>query len=270
MTDLYQITFSITPATLAYISLFGLIWGDFIGMMVMRTHRHIDQLSKGIEPEKQGLNVYGGRSQCMHCNKKIPWYYNVPIIGWVHLRGVSSCCSMKISKVYPVTEIFFMIAAPAAFWVFSPAAAFIFLAATTICYIASYVDLRTMHIPIEGNYLLLLLSFLVMASYSPDPTDKIIYAIVAWLAIHIINSISPQQVIGEGDIPIIVSIVLISFSYLFNVAIIIASFVTIAIFAYNLVKHKSYSLARMVPFGPGLCAAYVVTLALVLQETPFS
>lgn len=270
MEDIFKVSMEITPLIIIILSAFGVVWGDFIGMMVVRTTHQVGLITAGKEPERQGIKLYGGRSHCMSCNTKIPWYYNIPLLGWLHLKGNSACCSTRISKVYPATELFFLIAFPLSFMYFSPAASALFLTALTICYVASYVDLKTMHIPIEGNYLLLLISMFVMVIYNPDPADKMVYVIIAWLAIHLINSISPQQVIGEGDIPIIVSIILISFAYLFNIAVIIASAVTIAIFAYNMIKHKSYSLARMVPFGPGLCVAYLVALTMVLKEITFT
>lgn len=270
MEDLLAIDLSITPIKLAYIAFIGLIWGDFMGMMTVRTQKTVDMISKGIEPEKSGLKIFGGRSNCMSCKAQIPWYHNIPLLGWVHLRGRSSCCDSRISYIYPFTELFFSVAFLAAFYFLSPISATIFLICLSTCYVASYTDIKSMHIPIEGNYLLLIMSFLVMTTINPDPSDKVIYVLIAWIALHIINGISPQQVIGEGDIPIIISIILVSFSYLFNVAVLIASFVTIAIFVYNLIKHKNYSLARMVPFGPGLCVSYLVVLAIVLQEGAFA
>lgn len=258
-----------TLSALLYLGLIGLLWGDFMGMLVKRTSHHISQLLEGEEPEKSGIKLYGGRSACMSCNKQLSWHDNVPLISWLSLKGRSSCCNTNISAVYPVTEAFFMLAFPFAFYYLPVLPAIIFLMALSICYTASYVDLKTMHIPTEGNYLLLLLSFLVASMYQPAMEEKVMYAIFLWLALHLINVISPQQLLGEGDIPILTSIVVISFGYLFNIALIIASIVTIAIFVYNLIKHKNYSLARMVPFGPGLSVGYMAALFIVLGEPVF-
>lgn len=269
MDYLQGISFDITMPALLYLGLLGLFWGDFMGMLVQRTSHHISSIENNEEVSQSGIKLYGGRSACMNCKKQLSWHDNVPLISWLSLKGRSSCCNTKISPIYPVTEVFFMAAFPMAFYYLTPLPAAIFLIALSICYTAMYVDLKVMHIPIEGNYLLLLLSFLVASMYQPSLEDTVLYAIIAWLSIHLFNAISPQQLLGEGDIPIIVSTILISFGYLFNISIVVASVATIAIFIYNLVKHKSYSLARMVPFGPGLSIGYMVALFIVLTEPVF-
>ena len=52
----------------------------------------------------QNLNVIFPRSQCTFCKKKIQWFYNIPLLSFFFLKGISFCCKKKISLIYPLTE----------------------------------------------------------------------------------------------------------------------------------------------------------------------
>lgn len=250
--------------TLLFIGLVGLMWGDFMGMALQRTLKVATQ-TNGYD-ELPHHHIFGGRSICYQCGEKIPFYNNIPLISWIRLKGVSSCCGVKIPKSYPLTEILFMICTPIAANMLGIEHALIFLVALSICYIAFIVDLKTMLIPVEGNILLVMLSCYVASLYDPNFQSAIIYGMSIWVAMHILNGLSPIQIIGEGDIPIISSMAIISFGYVFNIGIIVSSIVSIILFAFKLRSTGSYSSARVVPFGPGLCAGYMCCLAIVLYE----
>ena len=52
-------------------------------------------------PRNVGIN---GRSQCDHCEKVIPWYGLIPILGYLILRGKCRYCKATISVMYPLVE----------------------------------------------------------------------------------------------------------------------------------------------------------------------
>lgn len=43
-------------------------------------------------------------SRCPHCGHVLRWHENLPVIGWLMLRGRCSACKAPISKRYPVVE----------------------------------------------------------------------------------------------------------------------------------------------------------------------
>ncbi|MEM0926019.1 MAG: prepilin peptidase [Planctomycetota bacterium] len=51
----------------------------------------------------RGLGI-GGRSQCPQCEKALPGKDNVPVLGWISLRGRCRFCSQPISPRYPLIE----------------------------------------------------------------------------------------------------------------------------------------------------------------------
>ena len=46
------------------------------------------------------------RSVCDHCEKPIPFWWNIPVISFLVLRGRSACCHQKLSWQYPLVEAF--------------------------------------------------------------------------------------------------------------------------------------------------------------------
>lgn len=51
------------------------------------------------------LSVIRPRSSCPVCKKPIPWFLNLPVLGWVILKGKANCCGCKISVRYPLVEL---------------------------------------------------------------------------------------------------------------------------------------------------------------------
>lgn len=52
----------------------------------------------------RGISLINPPSHCPLCKKHIPIRYNLPIVGWLWLRGKSACCKQPISVIYPVGE----------------------------------------------------------------------------------------------------------------------------------------------------------------------
>jgi len=43
-------------------------------------------------------------SHCPHCKNMIRWYDNIPVFGWIKLRGKCRNCRLPISVRYPCVE----------------------------------------------------------------------------------------------------------------------------------------------------------------------
>src|SRR5688500_18226911 len=69
---------------------FGALWGSFFNVAIYRWPR--------------GMSVVSPPSHCPACGKPISAGRNVPIFGWLMLRGKASCCRAKISPRYPLVE----------------------------------------------------------------------------------------------------------------------------------------------------------------------
>lgn len=81
---------SIEQFTLILLTVWGACVGSFLNVVVFRL------------PE--GLSVVSPPSRCPGCGNKLKAYDNVPVLGWLWLRGRCRFCKMKISVQYPVVE----------------------------------------------------------------------------------------------------------------------------------------------------------------------
>jgi leader peptidase (prepilin peptidase)/N-methyltransferase len=52
-------------------------------------------------PKKESIN---GRSHCA-CGRQLKWYENVPVIGWLSIRGVAKCCGARLPVWYVIFEL---------------------------------------------------------------------------------------------------------------------------------------------------------------------
>jgi len=76
------------------IAFLGACVGSFLNVVIYRVPK--------------GLSVVSPRSHCTTCNKNLSWYYNIPLLSWIVLRGKSGCCNKKISIQYPFVEFMSM------------------------------------------------------------------------------------------------------------------------------------------------------------------
>lgn len=68
----------------------GLIWGSFLNVVIYRVPR--------------GMSVVRPGSACPACKTPIRPWDNVPVFGYLLLRGKARCCGVKLSPRYPLVE----------------------------------------------------------------------------------------------------------------------------------------------------------------------
>lgn len=76
---------------MAVAAVFGLAVGSFCAAAAWRLPR--------------GMSLTSPGSACPHCGTPIPWRWNVPVVGWLMLRGRARCCDQRISVLYPAVEL---------------------------------------------------------------------------------------------------------------------------------------------------------------------
>lgn len=80
------------------IALASLSAGSTITMLVYRLPLMI------LRAEETAFNVSFPRSHCPQCRSPIQWRDNIPLLGWLLLKGKCRFCRRSISKRYPLTE----------------------------------------------------------------------------------------------------------------------------------------------------------------------
>jgi leader peptidase (prepilin peptidase)/N-methyltransferase len=69
----------------------GLLFGSFLNVVIYRVPR--------------GESVVFPASHCTSCGKPIRAFDNLPVLGWLLLRGRARCCGASISPRYPLVEL---------------------------------------------------------------------------------------------------------------------------------------------------------------------
>ena len=70
---------------------FGALWGSFFNVAIYRWPRE--------------MSVISPPSHCPACGVAIPAWRNVPILGFLWLRGRAACCGVKMSSRYLWVEL---------------------------------------------------------------------------------------------------------------------------------------------------------------------
>jgi len=73
------------------LALFGLVFGSFLNVCILRVPRRESIVSPG--------------SHCPACGNSIRWHDNIPVLSYVLLRGRCRDCGKRISLLYPLVEI---------------------------------------------------------------------------------------------------------------------------------------------------------------------
>jgi len=118
---------------------FGACVGSFLNVCIHRL------------PKGESIVTPGSRCAC---GQPIPFWYNIPLFGWLFLRGRAKCCGASISVRYPLVELTTALLFVAA-WTFLPpakaAAACVYL---PLLVLLAGCDLDDMMVPDAPNFAL--------------------------------------------------------------------------------------------------------------------
>jgi leader peptidase (prepilin peptidase)/N-methyltransferase len=87
---------------LGFVACFGACIGSFLNVVLYRLPR--------------GESIVWPGSHCPHCKHEIRPWHNVPIVGWLLLRGRCYDCRQSISPRYPLNEAAVAVAMVLAAW----------------------------------------------------------------------------------------------------------------------------------------------------------
>ncbi|MGH2636098.1 MAG: prepilin peptidase [Actinomycetota bacterium] len=170
---------------------FGLAFGSFLTVAITRA------------PAKESM--VRPRSRCPSCGTPIRNADNIPVVSWLVLRGRCRSCGVRISPVYPLTELVCLglfVAAALTFedpWIAALMAPFLgLLAALTV------IDVRHRIVPNRLVYP----AFLIVAAYLPvarlagapmDLLDALIGCLAYGGGLLLVALVAPKGM-GMGDV----------------------------------------------------------------------
>lgn len=175
----------------------GACLGSFFELCIMRIPR--------------GVSVIWPRSRC-DCGRPIPFYLNLPIIGWLLLRGRARCCGRKLEVSYLLVELL-TACCYLGLWYRYGLAEFCFYGVLLgILLIASGIDFATMEIPDRfsvGGTLLGVIGSLYLAHVNGGnlfeagicSVEGLLMGsgILLWLAVYT-EILLKKEAVGFGDV----------------------------------------------------------------------
>lgn len=121
------------PAFWALVIFLGLIVGSFLNvvayrlpiMMELDWRRQCAELAEqpSLVPERarnQPFNLWRPRSACPHCGTPVAVRHNVPVLGYLWLKGRCASCGAAISARYPAIEAIVAVASVVVAYHFGP------------------------------------------------------------------------------------------------------------------------------------------------------
>jgi len=231
----------------------GLIFGSFLNVLTYR-------IPLGISL----FNPIG--SECPHCQHKIKWYENIPVISYVFLKGKCSNCSERISIIYPVVELTTGVVTVLLYnhqWLDLDLILTIVLFYTLI--VLSFIDFKFKAVP---DYLLIIVVILTLIVGDWKNTlifmgGFVLLELILTFYIQTIKAkitknkeLENQRALGEGDIPIAGAIGGLLGIHLGISAIFLAAILALIPAVYGLMVKKEIE----TPFIPFLSLGLFITL----------
>ena len=226
----------------------------------------------------RGISLINPPSHCPLCKKRIPIRYNLPIVGWLWLRGKSACCKQPISVIYPIGESLcgllgvlalfsanygVPLTAPVANWVDSLAMFWLLLGMYPVCAIDIQYKLIPDSISVGGIVAGLLLS---MFPGGITPLESLLGVLGAggglWFLGFAASKILKKEAMGFGDVKLLAGYgALMGLTGAVETLLVAALLGIVVMVPYGMLaakkaaQNKNSEEAGQIPFGPFLAIA---------------
>ena len=230
----------------------------------------------------RGISLINPPSHCPLCKKRIPIRYNLPIVGWLWLRGKSACCKQPISVIYPIGESLcgllgaLALYAAAGFgtdfsrpvlspevWADAAAMFWLLLGAYPVCAVDCKYRLIPDSISVGGIVAGLLIS---LVPGGVTPLQSLIGAIVAGGGLYLLGWIATKvlkkDAMGFGDVKLLAGYgALMGLTGAVETLLVAALLGIVIMVPYGMLaakkaaKNKNSEEAGQIPFGPFLAIA---------------
>jgi leader peptidase (prepilin peptidase)/N-methyltransferase len=242
---------------LAVAGVLGLAIGSFLNVVVHRV--------------PIGASVVSPPSSCPACDSRIRARHNVPVAGWLVLRGRCADCAEPIPVRYPlvelVTGVLFVLVTWRALQLDQPAAVPALLAFTALGIALSGIDLATRRLPdvlVLPAYPVLAVLLAAAAAVSGDwgaLLRAVLGAAVLFGFFFALALVSPRSM-GFGDVKLagVLGLVLGYFSWWTLAVGAFAGFLLGAVVGVGLMASGSAGRKTAIPFGPFMVAGALLAL----------
>lgn len=181
----------------------GLLVGSFLNVVILRLPKRLEWEWKRDAREELGQTelydppppgIVVEPSHCPHCQHRLSWYENIPVLSWLVLRGRCRNCRTPISIQYPAVELLTMLLVVACVWRFGFGWQG-FGASLLSCYLiaAAGIDLREKLLPDQLTLVLLWLGLIASVDNLFVPAKHAIAgAVLGYLSLWSVNWVFKQ------------------------------------------------------------------------------
>jgi leader peptidase (prepilin peptidase) / N-methyltransferase len=255
---------------IAFAGVLGLVIGSFLNVVILRLPermaaewcreaRDILELAADEAPLPPG--IVRESSHCPHCKHPLAIRDNIPLFGWLLLRGRCRYCAAPISIQYPLVELLTGVLSALVVWKFGPSwPALAGLILTWVLIALAGIDFRTQLLPDQLTLPLLWLGLLLalLPTMFVTPGASIIGAAVGYLSLWsvywLFKLLTGKEGMGHGDFKLLAALG----AWMGPVAllpIILLSSLIGALIGGSLILLRRHGRDIPMPFGPFIAAA---------------
>lgn len=239
------------PVILIIAFVFGSVVGSFLNVCIHRL--------------PQGVSIVSPASRCPQCLRRIPFYYNIPLVSYIVLLGRCAHCRAPLSLQYPLVEAMAGLFSAMLMrrWGVSPEL-FIYFAFASALIVVTFIDLELQIIPdvisLPGIAVGLAASFFLR---SPGMVNSVIGMLLGGGVLFMIAAayhfIAGAEGMGGGDIKLLAMIGAFLGWKGVLLTLFAGSFLGAA-FGLLIMALEHRSSKHAIPFGPFLAAGALIYL----------
>ena len=225
----------------------GTVFGSFYNVLGIRI------------PKKE--SIIKPSSHCEKCNHVLSWYELIPILSYLFLKGKCKNCKMKLSIMYPLSELFCGILFAISFYSFGFSHnLFIALILSSVMITVMVSDLSYMIIPdrfiVIPSILILLIKLIFVGpkEFLFSLLSGILSFLVMFMIMKFGEFIFKKESLGGADVKLMFLAGVTLEPFLCLLVIIVASFIALPVSLLLLVKNKE----NIIPFGPFLTIGILI------------
>lgn len=208
-------------------------------------------------------NLAKPRSACPSCGHQLAWHENLPLVGWLRLRGRCASCGASIALRYPVLELLTGLLFAAVGWrLGAQPVALLWCGFVAILVAASAIDWDTTLLPDDLTLPLLWAGLLAAVLGWTIPLSSAVWGAVAgylslWAVFWLFKLTTGKEGMGYGDFKLLAALgAWLGVNML--LPIVLAASAIGAVVGLVMKLTGALREGRFVPFGPFLAGAGLV------------
>ncbi|MBL4659591.1 MAG: prepilin peptidase [Alcanivoracaceae bacterium] len=269
---------------LVFTFIFSLLIGSFLNVVIYRlpksmeydwTNESIGHLTDTHEELKKPLEKYSktkkppsiiwARSHCQNCNYQIKAWENIPVFGFLFLRGKCSNCKTKISNRYWMIELLTAILSTVVVYYFGwSLTSLTGILLTWFLITIAMIDYDTLVIPDQFSLSLMWIGlFISLWTVFIEPTAAIKGALLGylllWTIFHLFKIVTGKDGMGYGDFKLLAAGGAWFGMQSVMVIVIMSSFAGAILGSFFIFINKNKK-SKQIPFGPYLAIGMWLTM----------